>query len=160
MTYFNISKSYCLISHPSKAGSYKQPVIQQIAHAAFHPLGVRQYFPPPDLSVALGKDCWDACEKDLAEWQSLFPNDKVYWCKYRNTKPFMLYLKDLMYVVLTTLIDVANNPGGSDEDSEDDEYGYSGNRSFRQRVVSPTVSSPTYRVDSSSVWQHFITDII
>jgi hypothetical protein len=36
----------------------------------------------------------------------------------------MLYLKDLMYVVLTTLIDVANNPGGSDEDSEDDEYGY------------------------------------
>jgi hypothetical protein len=41
-----------------------------------------------------------------------------------NTKPLMLYLKDLvLYGVLTTLIDVENNPGGSDEDSEDDEYG-------------------------------------
>ena len=28
-----------------KAGSYKQPLIQQIVHAAFDPLGVRQHFP-------------------------------------------------------------------------------------------------------------------
>jgi hypothetical protein len=30
---------------PGKAGSYKQPLIQQIAHATFDPLGVKQRFP-------------------------------------------------------------------------------------------------------------------
>jgi hypothetical protein len=39
VTYFSTPKSSCLISRPGKAGSYKQPLIQQIAHAAFHPLG-------------------------------------------------------------------------------------------------------------------------
>jgi hypothetical protein len=39
MTYFNTSKSPCLVSHPGKAGSYKQPLIQQIAHAGFDHLG-------------------------------------------------------------------------------------------------------------------------
>jgi hypothetical protein len=33
VTYFNISKSSRLISRPGKAGSYKQPLIQQIAYA-------------------------------------------------------------------------------------------------------------------------------
>jgi hypothetical protein len=45
VTYFNISKSSRLISRPGKAGSYKQPLIQQIAHAAFDSFGVRQHFP-------------------------------------------------------------------------------------------------------------------
>ena len=45
VTYFNKSKSSRLISHPSKAGSYKQTLILQIAHAAFDPLVVRQHFP-------------------------------------------------------------------------------------------------------------------
>jgi hypothetical protein len=45
MTYFNTSKSSRLISRPGKAGSYKQPLIQQIVHAAFDPLGMRQHFP-------------------------------------------------------------------------------------------------------------------
>jgi hypothetical protein len=45
VTYLNTSKSSSLISHPGKAGSWKQPLIQQIAHAAFDPLGVRQHFP-------------------------------------------------------------------------------------------------------------------
>ena len=45
MTYFNTSKLSRLISRPGKAGSYKQPLIQQIAHAAFDPLGMRQHFP-------------------------------------------------------------------------------------------------------------------
>jgi hypothetical protein len=45
VTYCITSKSPCLISCPGKAGSYKQPLIQQIAHTAFHPLGVRQHFP-------------------------------------------------------------------------------------------------------------------
>jgi hypothetical protein len=34
-----------LISLPGKVGSYKQPLIQQIVHAAFDPLGVRQHYP-------------------------------------------------------------------------------------------------------------------
>jgi hypothetical protein len=34
VTHFNTSKSSCLISCPGKAGSYKQPIIQQIAHGA------------------------------------------------------------------------------------------------------------------------------
>ena len=33
VTYFNIPKSSRLISRPDKAGSYKQPLIQQIADA-------------------------------------------------------------------------------------------------------------------------------
>ena len=45
VTYFNKSKSSRLISHPSKARSYKQTLILQIAHAAFDPLVVRQHFP-------------------------------------------------------------------------------------------------------------------
>jgi hypothetical protein len=28
-----------------QSGSYKQPLIQQIVHAAFDPLGMRQHFP-------------------------------------------------------------------------------------------------------------------
>ena len=34
VTHFNTSKSSCLISRPGKVGSYKQPLIQQIAHGA------------------------------------------------------------------------------------------------------------------------------
>ena len=34
-THFNTSKSSRLISRPGKAGSYKQPLIQQIVHGAF-----------------------------------------------------------------------------------------------------------------------------
>ena len=34
VTHFSTSKSSRLISRPGKAGSYKQPLIQQIAHAA------------------------------------------------------------------------------------------------------------------------------
>jgi hypothetical protein len=45
VTYLSTSKSSCLISQPGKAVSYKQPLIQQIVHAAFNPLGVRQHFP-------------------------------------------------------------------------------------------------------------------
>jgi hypothetical protein len=45
MTYFNTSKLARLLSRPGKAGSYKQPLIQQIVHAASDPLGVRQQFP-------------------------------------------------------------------------------------------------------------------
>ena len=45
MTYFNTSKSLCLVSRPDKAGTYKHPLIQQIAHAGFDPLGMRQHFP-------------------------------------------------------------------------------------------------------------------
>ena len=45
MIYFNTSKSPCLVSRPGKAGSYKQALIQQIAHAGFDPLGMRQHFP-------------------------------------------------------------------------------------------------------------------
>jgi hypothetical protein len=45
MTYFNTSISSRLIFHPGKAGSYKQPFIQQIAQSAFDPLVVRQHFP-------------------------------------------------------------------------------------------------------------------
>jgi hypothetical protein len=40
MTYFNTSKSSRLISRPGKAGSYKQSLIQQIAHAAFDLLAI------------------------------------------------------------------------------------------------------------------------
>jgi hypothetical protein len=34
-----------LISRPGKAGSYKQPLFQQIVHAAFDPLEARRHFP-------------------------------------------------------------------------------------------------------------------
>jgi hypothetical protein len=45
----------------------------------------------------------------------------VRWgCKYEAVD----VISERFDVVLTTLIDVANNPGESDEDSEDDEYGY------------------------------------
>lgn len=45
----------------------------------------------------------------------------VRWgCKYEAVN----VISERFDVVLTTLIDVANNPGGSDEDSEDDEYEY------------------------------------
>ena len=38
-----------------------------------------------------------------------------------NTKPLMLYLKDLMLRIPDRR---GKQPGGSDEDSDDDEYGY------------------------------------
>ena len=45
----------------------------------------------------------------------------VHWgCKYEAVD----VISERFDVVLTTLINVANNPGGSDDDSEDDEYGY------------------------------------
>ena len=45
----------------------------------------------------------------------------VRWgCKYEAVD----VISERFDVVLTTLINVANNPGGSDDDSEDDEYGY------------------------------------
>ncbi|CAB3986535.1 Hypothetical predicted protein [Paramuricea clavata] len=45
----------------------------------------------------------------------------VRWgCKYEAVD----VISERFDVVLTTLIDVANNPGENDEDSEDDEYGY------------------------------------
>ena len=41
VTHFNTSKSSLLISRPGETGSYKLPLIQQIAHG---PVGVRQHF--------------------------------------------------------------------------------------------------------------------
>jgi hypothetical protein len=47
LIYFKASKSSHLTSRSGKAGSYtnQTALIQQIAHAVFDPLGVRQHFP-------------------------------------------------------------------------------------------------------------------